>query len=281
MTARPIECTNEEYHARDEFSRSQHTLVKDKPALYYGQEIKHTYPRPQKKDWDTGTVGHACYLEPGNIDNVVAIIPVDEFRTANGGIPSKPLSTNDYTEWKKAHPGIIHQTAEEFAKVQMMIDNVHAHPLAKVLYDHAIHFEYTIVWEDPETGLPLRIRPDMICRFPGGLYVPDYKTARGISEHEFRNDAAKYAYHRQAAMYSEGVEALFDEPVVAFPFLVSEKAPAYQCEVRTLPPRAVALGHEQNREIRRDLLRRIDEDDWHSESWGEARETDIAEWAYY
>lgn len=278
-TPRHIKCTNDEYHARPEFSRSQHTLVWEEPALFHGQEIAHIFPRPEKKAWDTGSVSHTCLLEPRNVDNVVAIIPVEDFRTKDGNVPASPLGTADYKTWKKKHPGKIHQTAKEFTAVQQMIKNVHAHEAAEMLYQHAIHFEYTIIWEDAETGLPLRARPDMICKFPAGFVVPEFKTTRSVKAWQFSRDAFDYGYHRQQAMYSEAVEALFG-PVIRFPFICSDKKPAYQCEVYTLSQRALELGREENRIIRRDFLRRLEEQDWHSESWGEGREVDLPERAY-
>ncbi len=274
-----VDCTNKEHHNREEFSRSQHTEVWESPALFYGQHISRIYPREKKRPWDVGTVGHTCLLEPEGMDAVAVEIPVDTFRTKAGNPPASPLATTDCKKWKEDHPGRIHLTPNDFEAVRQMIANVRAHPAAALFLEHAIHFEYTIIWEDEETGLPLRARPDMICEFGGGFAVSEFKTARSVQAREFSRDAHKHGYHRQQAMYSEAVEALFG-PVIHFPFICSDKKPAYQCEVYTLSPRALELGREENRMIRRDFARRLEDNDWHSESWGKVSEVDFSEWAF-
>ncbi len=274
-----VDCTNEEYHKREEFSRSQHTELWESPALFHGRHISRIYPQETKKAWDVGTAAHACLLEPEGMDAVAIEIPVDTFRTKAGNPCASPLATADYTKWKEDHPGRIHLTPNEFEAVRQMIANVRAHPAASLFLKHAIHFEYTIIWKDEETGLPLRARLDMICEFAAGFVVPEFKTARSVQAREFSRDAYKLGYHRQQAMYTEAVEALFG-PVILFPFICVDKKPAYQCEVFTLSPRALELGREENRAIRRDFARRIEDNDWHSESWGKVSEVDFAEWTY-
>lgn len=270
--------TNEQYHALPQLSRSQHTLLWEDPALFHSQEITHEDDRPEKKAFDTGTVAHACLLEPDDVENVVAIIPVDTFRTAAGGIPAKPLATADCKLWKADNPAEIYQTPAEFAIVERMIRNVHENPDAELLYEHAIEFEHTIAWEDDETGLPLRVRLDMVCRFPQGLYVVDFKTARDISERGFLKEVIARGLHRQAAMYSEGVAELYGEPVIRFPFTLSEKKPAYQCEVRWLDEESIACGHWQNQRIREDFLRRQESGDWRSDTWGTCPKSRLPDW---
>ncbi len=270
-TARHVDCTIEEYHARDELSQSQGKDLFEDPALFEGKHISHIYPPEKKRAWDTGTVAHACLMEPDGVDAVVRVIP-REVLNAQGHRRGP-----EWNAWKEENAGYIDMKPEEFEGVRQMVANVRAHPMAGMLLKNAIHFEHTIIWQDAETGLPLRARPDMICEFAGDFVVPDFKTTRSVKR--FKWDAYDYGYHRQQAMYSEAVEALLG-PVIHFPFICVDKSPAYQCEVYTLSPRALALGQEQNRQIRRDYIRRMAEDDWHSDTWGRATEVDLPERAY-
>lgn len=274
MNARHIKCTIEEYHALPEFGRSQHTMVFESPELFEGTYISHIYPHEWKAAWDTGTVAHACFLEPGNIDNVVRIIPADVLNNQGHRKGANWLA------WKAGNAGYIYQTAKEFAAIERMIAAVHEHEDAQMLFDHAIHFEHTIIWEDQETGLPLRARPDMICEFPAGLVVSDFKTTRSVKERQFCFDAGDYGYHRQQAMYSEAVETLFGRPVIKFPFICVDKKPPYSCEVFTLSQRDLKLGQRQNQEIRRDFQRRLETNDWHSEGWGRCKQVYLPERAH-
>lgn len=267
MNPRHVDCTNAEYHARPEHSRGQLSDLFDSAPDYHGKHIAKTIPHEHKSAWDLGDVVHAYVLEPATVDAVVIEIPIDTFRTKSGGVPKVPLNTSDCDKWKSDHPGLIHFTPAQFAEVRQMVANVKAHPVAAHLLKHATFFEHTVIWTDPETGLDLRARPDMICEFEEGFVVPELKTAKSIKPHAFAKAALEYGYHRQQHHYSEGVEALYG-PVLQFPFVVVETSAPYQCEVFSLEPREVELGWAQNHAVRRDLVRRLAEDDWHSPTWG-------------
>lgn len=271
---RHIECTNAEYHARDEWSRSQHVDLLESPPLFEGKHITHIYPPEKKKVWDTGTVAHTCLLEPGGVDSVVRIIP-REALNANGH-----RKGSEWKQWKEENADFIDMKPDEFEGVRQMVVNVHAHPVAAMLLKNAIHFEYTIVWQDEETGLLLRARLDMVCRHLDGVVISEFKTTRAILARAFASDAARYRYYCQEAMYREAGEAM-GWKVYGFPFICGDKSPAYQCEVRTLPGRALELGREVIHSTRRDLAHRLKTGDWHAPTWGTAQEIDLPEWTYH
>ncbi len=272
-TARHIDCTIEEYHACDEWSRSQHCDLLDSAPLFEGKHISHIYPPEKKKAWDTGTVAHACLLEPRGVDGVVRVIPREALNAQ--GHRRGP----EWNSWKKENSGYIDMKAEEFEGVRQMVANVRTHPIASIFLDQAIHFEYSIFWEDAETGLPLRVRLDMVSRHLDGVVIPEFKTTRAVTARAFASDAATFRYYCQEAMYREAAEAM-GWKVYGFPFICADKSPAHQCEVRTLPERALELGREEIQSARRELAHRLETGDWHSPTWGTVQETDLPEWAY-
>lgn len=258
--ARHVECSLPNYHARDEWARSQleDAIGKDGSwPLFYGRHVADPplYPRVEKKVWDVGTVAHACLTSPGGIDSVVAKIP-DDVLNGQGYRKGKA-----WTEWSEAHAGLIQMRADELAPIRRMVHNVHAHPYGKWLMEHSLHFEFSLIYHCPVSGLACRARPDLLVGHRGKMLVVDFKTTRCVSPDDFKWDAWKFGYHRQFAWYKEAVE-LFGHEVAGCLALTVDKSPAHECRVYELPDCAVELGTEENHRNRTELARRLNEDDW-------------------
>lgn len=89
--------------------------------------------------------------------------------------------------------------------------------------------ELSLFWEDEETGVLLKCRPDFLpydCKL-----VPDYKTACSVNPETFYGDFIKFGYHVQAAMYKEGIKAVTGIEVDSFFFVAQEKEPPYITQV--------------------------------------------------
>jgi hypothetical protein len=205
---------------------------------------------------------------------VVTEIPAD---VLNGDGHRKGAA---WQEWKKANPNKILLKAEELVPIRRMVANVYDHPVASRLLGKVLHYEFSLVWDDPETGLALRARPDLIVGHGGNhVIVPDFKTTKALTPREFVRDAVQFGYHRQAAWYSELVAA-FGYEVLAFLFITVDKSPAHECRVYELPEPALQLGREQNQAGRRDLVRRLETNDWTDPYGKEILTVDLPEWAY-
>lgn len=272
-TARHIECTLEEYHARSEWSRSQAEDLRASPPLFHGRHISGLYPRKEGPALDTGTVGHHILTSPASVDEIVAVIPPD---VLNSQGHRKGAA---WKEWSEAHPDRIQMKADEMEAIRHMVRNVYAHPRATMLLANAMHYEFTVLYEDPETGLPLRARPDLISGFYSRVIVVDFKTTRALTPREFASEAVKWGYHRQEAWYREGVER-FGYDIAAFLFVTVDKSPAHECRVYELSSSALQLGREENQSIRRDLAHRLETDDWTDPYGKEILTIDLPAWAY-
>lgn len=279
MKARHIECTNAEYHARrDEWCRSQVENMlppEGSPPLFHGRHISGIYPRKRSKPLDGGTVTHALLSSPGAQHDVVAIIPPEALNEQGH------RKGQAWKAYRAEHEGLILMTEEEFEPVKRMVRNVYDHPQAWRLLAGAMHHEFTILHHDDDSGLDLRTRPDLIASVGGRVFVPDFKTTKAMTPREFAADAVKYGYHRQAAWYIEAVEAYgYEVARKGFPFITVDKSPAHECRVYTLPERAIELGRQENRMNRRELARRLEEDDWTDPLGKEVHEVDLPEYAY-
>jgi hypothetical protein len=274
IEATHITCTLEEYHARDEWSNSQISdLISRGAPFFHGTHVTGKIPKEQKAVWDIGTVAHAVFASE-DMNKVVAIIPDDVLNSQGhrkGG---------NWLAWKEENEGLYLLKKSEMAPIIKMVANAHAHPAVKELLDHAAHFEHSLTYEDEATGLKLRCRSDLICVYPNGrAAVVDFKTTRAVTKREFRKDAFKFGYHRQAAWYWDAAEkAGFD--VKAFVFVASDKSPANECRVYKTPPRELELGRREVRRALDDLARRLEEDDWQCPNYGEIADMEFPDYAF-
>lgn len=110
--------------------------------------------------------------------------------------------------------------------------------------------EMTLAWQDGETGVWLRARPDFLPhkRFA----IPDLKTAADGSPAAFSRAIATFGYHLSAALYLDGIEAIYGERPAHFFFIVIEKEAPYVVSLYPLKAEDIQRGQgECRRAIRR------------------------------
>lgn len=279
-TPRHIECTMGEYHALDELSNSQcGDYIKHGPLYFYGMYVAEPplYPCKEKSVFAFGTATHQLFSSPGRISEVAIEIPdkvLSKRRAKEGG---------NWEAWKADHSELIHLKAEEMQAARMMVRRVYKHPIANKLFSSALHLEHTLVWTDKETGMGLRARLDLLSGLKGAMIPNDFKTTRALSPREFARDAKKFGYHRQGAWYSEPV-MLQGYDVPRFYFITSDKSPAHECRVYKLEDHDYALGLEEIRRARGEIVERLGKTDalgeeaWWSELDRTARTISLPTW---
>jgi hypothetical protein len=273
--ARHIDCTIEEYHAtKGSWSHSQMEVFLEDPALFHGRFITGAYPREESKDFDIGTIAHQAILAPNGVNDVLAIIPTSVL-SEKGERRGKA-----WQEWSAANADKIQMKRSEAEGVIRIVDAVFANEFAVKLLEADGPVEHTILWDDEETGLECRCRPDKISHYDGYCVITDIKTCRSVQPRQFSRAMWDYGYHRQAAWYWDGVERYADVPVNAFMFIAIQKTPAYTCIVTELPMTAVQLGRDQNRVLRHELKRSLDTDNWTNPLTRQALVIDLPRWAY-
>jgi len=271
--ARHVECSIEEYHRRPEYSRSQLEVLAASPPLFYGRFLAKPplYPREASRALELGTAAHTLLSSFADRDQLVEI--PEEVLSANGARLGKA-----WDQFATEHAGKILLKAAEMATCRAMIRHVYDHPIGRRIVAEALHYEYSVVWTDAETGLDLRCRPDILWAGRPPVLV-DFKTTRATDRDAWRRECVRYGYHRQIAWYLDGLNA-FQIQACRGLFLAVDKSPAYEVRVFELPEDAIALGRQQNRENLRDLARRLDEDDWTSVDGREILLVDLPTWAY-
>lgn len=226
------------YHGdRDSLSSSGARAVLKSPAKFrYDQD----HPRPPKKEFDFGHAAHSLVLGVGS-----------ELRE----IPTKHLASNGAASTKDAKAFMAEARAddavplkpEEMAKVRDMAAAITAHPIASVLFSGAGQAEQSIYTTDPETGVRLRTRPDLMTRPGLRLLIVDYKSTVDADPRVFARHAADFGYHCQNAWYIDQATAagLDDDP--EFLFVAQSKEPPYLVSVTRFDPASVDEGRRRNR----------------------------------
>lgn len=92
------------------------------------------------------------------------------------------------------------------ADVVGMRDSIRSHPRASTFFDGLGDYEVTVVFDDPETGVRCKIRPDRLVE-RAGMHVM-LKSTRDAAPWAFPNDAERRGYFRSAALYRRGLRAV-------------------------------------------------------------------------
>lgn len=200
--------SNEAYHSGPGVSKSQLDDIADSPALYLWKKNA-PIDTSKTKTLDMGTAFHCKALEPEEFNKRFIIAPEFNRRTNAGKEEEKAFLASC------ANSGKTVMTAEDGKKLELMYDSVMALPLGKWLLESIGHAESSIYWEDPETELLCRCRPDKII--PEYHWIVDVKTTADIRR--FKTAYYDYRYHVQDAFYSDGYKEQFGE-MPTFVFLV-------------------------------------------------------------
>ncbi|EPE9642015.1 exodeoxyribonuclease VIII [Escherichia coli] len=245
--------SNENYHAGPGVSKSQLDDIADTPALYLWRKNA-PVDTTKTKTLDLGTAFHCRVLEPEEFSNRFIVAPEFNRRTNAGKEEEKAFLM------ECASTGKTVITAEEGRKIELMYQSVMALPLGQWLVESAGLAESSIYWEDPETGILCRCRPDKII--PEFHWIMDVKTTADIQR--FKTAYYDYRYHVQDAFYSDGYEAQFGvQPT--FVFLVASttvECGRYPVEIFMMGEEAKLAGQQEYHRNLRTLADCLNTDEW-------------------
>ncbi|ECO4849295.1 exonuclease VIII [Salmonella enterica] len=244
---------NEAYHAGPGISKSQLDDIADTPAIYLWRKNA-PVDTEKTKSLDTGTAFHCRVLEPEEFSKRFIIAPEFNRRTSAGKEEEKTFLE------ECARTGRTVLTAEEGRKIELMYQSVMALPLGQWLVESAGYAESSVYWEDPETGILCRCRPDKII--PEFHWIMDVKTTADIQR--FRTAYYDYRYHVQDAFYSDGYRAQFGE-IPTFVFLVASttaECGRYPVEIFMMGEDAKLAGQREYRRNLQTLAECLNNDEW-------------------
>lgn len=216
------------YFANKSLSKSAIDKLLECPALYKawleGEDEEKT-----SAALAFGSLSHLLTLQPQEFDSQYSVTDLN-------------LATKEGKAWKAALPdGIQIVKNDDYEKAQMMADAVRDHPQAKMLFQNYIA-EEPIYWTFD--GVPCKAKPDIVAEVFGHRYIADLKTTESVNPEAIRKSIAKWGYHRQAAWYLSGMEAV-GRPCDAFIFIFVEKTYPYLVTMCQLDEDALAKGMEE------------------------------------
>lgn len=223
----------EQYLAWDAVSVHDLMLVARSPAHF--QAIREKPPEPTAA-MRFGTAAHAWILFDAEAADHVVVAPKVDRRTKAG-----KEAWADFEAMAGNRVVISEDEARHLARMKAAI---YDSPAAKGLLDMADEREVSCAWEDAESGLLCRGRPDAM----GNGVIIDLKTSADARPREFAKTAANFNYDAQAAYYLDGLTSNGLAPEGAtFVFIVVEKLPPYGVAVYALDADAMENGRRKYR----------------------------------
>lgn len=130
------------------------------------------------------------------------------------------------------------------SRVEAAGDSVFDHPYAGGLFRAKGHTEQVFLWEDPETGLICKIRPDHVATELATAI--DLKKTIDASEGAFSRSVYKFDYHWSAWFYREGLKQCGLE-VDEYVFVAIEDQAPHGCMVYPIDDHAEEYAGNQCR----------------------------------
>lgn len=236
--------SNDDYHNGEGVSKSNLDDIAKCPAIYQWKK-KAPECEEQKQALNMGTALHCLLLEPQHFESRFLIMPKYDLRTKKGKEGREQFMAEYYS------PDKIIITEDEMQKLQLMRQSALAHPDAKKLLEMQGECEASLYWNDFETDVLCKIRPDKIVYINGKPIIVDIKKTSNIND--FGRSIEDYRYHVQAAMYIDGYTEIFDITPIFLFIAVSEviEAGRYPVRVFQLDEHDLNIGYNLYRE---DLL---------------------------
>lgn len=178
--------------------------------------------------------------------------------------------------------GKILLSEDEAGRIAGMVKSARRHPIAAAMLELRGQAQFELEWTDERTGIVVRGRVDRItdvCVLDGktvgakaGSSYPD------LSPEAWGRACAAYGYHRQEAIYREGLRAVgLDER--PFAFLVVGSVEPFDVAVHELKPSAVAVGTKQFRRTIDRLAECLRTDVWSAEYQAGVNQVSLPVWA--
>lgn len=202
-----VVCTPEEYHQHYAVGSSGlRTIIDFSPAHYLYEREN---PSPSTPAQVFGTAVHQAILEPNKFQESIAIEP--EF-SGKGSVALR-------AQWHLENHGRTIMKTEQADQVRGILKALRNHSRAWK-YVATGRAEESLFWEDPDTHVVCKARPDFMH---DGHVLVDVKTTTNASYWPFQKTIAEYGYHIQAALYLDGATQVFGREFDEFVIVAVEK----------------------------------------------------------
>lgn len=252
----------EDYHRREicpapSISSSGLKTILRRSPRHYWHDSPLNPERPPEKDkahFNIGKAAHDVLLLSERWPEAYFVLPED----------FNARATKEQADYHAARAAAIEAGKtvlkfDEAETVMAMAASLRANPLAVAALTNG-ESEVTLAWQDAETGVWLRVRPDFLPT--KRLIVPDLKTAADGSPAAFRRAIDNYGYHQSAALYCDGIKAVFGELPTNWLHIVMEKEAPHVASLYELPGEDIERGRWLNRKAIRTFAECLNADRW-------------------
>jgi hypothetical protein len=202
-----------------------------------------------KTEFDIGVAAHLAVLEPKRQADSIVLIEAGDYRTTRA---------RDARDAARAE-GRVPLLPYQYDIVRAIAGSIRAHPIASEAF-RAGEAEVTVTWNDSETGISCKARPDYLPAH--ARWLVDLKTAASANPRTWRDQAYRLGYHARAAWYLDGAEMVFGQAPAEYWFVVVEKEPPYLVSVVSFEEEALAWGRLANRKACEIFARSAAANDW-------------------
>jgi len=229
-----------DYFAIPAMSASGLKRMKQSPAHFYGTQLDPNRPQSEPTPaMKNGTFVHCALFEPAELERRYTVKPEGlDGRTKEGRAWAAAVEAS----------GMLVVTAEQHTAALRQADAVRALPdVAALLADG--YGEASAVWRDEATRELCKCRPDWVSPAGDGVVIVDGKTCVDASPEGFGKQIWNYAYHLQAAWYSDGFERATGKKVHGFVFAAVESSWPHAAAAYMLDDEVLYKARAENRRL--------------------------------
>ena len=232
------------------------TIINRSPLHYWhGSPLNpDRMPQVEKRHFAVGKAAHDILLLGERWPTRYHVLPEGFSRAASKKFADE-IAAADQAE----ADGMTLLKLEDALTVEAMAASLRRNPFAAAALTNG-EPEVTLAWQDKETGVWCRVRPDFLPT--RRKIVPDLKTAADASPDAFSRTIGSYGYHQSASFYMDGIEAIYGERPTNWLHVVIEKEPPHCVALYELPAEDIDRGADLNRRALRIFADCLSADKW-------------------
>lgn len=244
----PIRTYHEQLTDTESASKSLLWKVFDESPAHAFED---SYLNPDREEFEEsealilGRGAHHLLLGESEFSKSFAIRP-EKIHDPKDGWVAWNSNRNSCKEWI-AHTlgqGLTILTPAMIETIRGMSRSLAKHPMIKAGILNGL-VEHTMVFRDKETGIWVKIRPDVIPT--DALDVSDLKTAADIRDEAIDRAIGQFGYHMQGALIRMAFREVLGQDMATFTLVFVEKTPPYCVSVKTLKDADLDLGEQMAR----------------------------------
>lgn len=237
---------------RQLFSNSQAGHLLRSPAHLRASQDEEYERTPSMED---GAIAHTAILLPDEFSKYVGAPPGDKRLVANKA---------KWAELEAKHgPNYVISDKQYRMGTALRDIMLRSHRAKMLLFSKGVEREFSVVYDDPETGVRCKLRTDAWNAPMDGGTIVDCKSTKDAREHSFMRSLYSYGYHRQGGSYVDGLN-VHGKPTNHFAIIAFEKTPPYAVAFYRLNDAVLDAGRADFRKAIRLFaeLQKIPRADW-------------------